>query len=1078
MSRISKKLACVLAVVFVSSVAWANDNVIPKYHMRTGHTRVDARNYPTPQSGNSGGRTFGSQVRMGAATISPATQMGDTWYDGQHNSTVGRQVDHGPGAAPGSHYVQAAWMRGAGPSETIRTVQWNRVSVTGSPADFILDNGETLRRVPLGSALLPGGQPFTAVRPGFANFSNQPNGKGVVQYHDAPEPGQVGNQYWETQLDQSIGSGIFGSASKSPNPPLPDHQADAVIWPKSAITQCGADYIHHGIGTWSGAAPEVWYWRGVISTVPGTISWASMPGGVPIMLDSVSSGGVSATVAARGNNVAVVLGKNLNSTNADVVYYKSTDCGVSWGPRINITNFASSDPDGFWDELGCVFDENDNLHIVYNTGPASGLEFPVNLYHWDAVSNTNRLISSSNWVNSCGGGTIATGAGNGAGSGRLAIADVGISVKPDPDGGGIETQRVYAIWTQYGPTDTDCSTVDALGTLGGLVNSDLWVSVSSNGGSTWDRPQNVTGTETPDCLPGDCFAEAWVTPAPLADSGLYLSYVEDTHSGWVVQGGGAWTLSPYSVLAAEARAPVLEPVIAVSPSNIIELNAKTSGGTETTQFSVISVGNADLTFSIAVTNDEGGASHVLVNGGGTYGNTILAGGPPDLITVTYDAIGLTDPSEHNWRLEVTSNDPTNDPGQGGAPIDVMLEVFAAEVWYTCKDDTLTTGTHTMNISSCLEMGKSGVNGTGFVSPAEWMYSGSPVVTRKKFPADPDTLIAYHNAFMNLGERVRAKNKSFRAQSEMYIKRDSSVTSGDSTFTADVAKGEVSSTDSTIGLDYEVLFFKHPALQNGAVYKFNMFNRTASTISGISYGVVADLDVGDDAGANDGRGDEGKGWIGGVGGDNASGVFVPDNNFMSLFYLPLVGPCDKAGAKAAQVIANNDYIVPSSRYRPDSLYVLFDTFGAASSWGTNIHIDTGQTSDDISVMMVNAHNQSLTAAGTIQWGYGFAVSTVGISDMESTIEVLRFAANSNCALGCPITLTGDLNLTGTITSADIIVAVNYVFKGGPDPQPCPASADVNCGGTVTSADIIILVNYVFKGGPAPCDACISPLAGDC
>jgi len=72
----------------------------------------------------------------------------------------------------------------------------------------------------------------------------------------------------------------------------------------------------------------------------------------------------------------------------------------------------------------------------------------------------------------------------------------------------------------------------------------------------------------------------------------------------------------------------------------------------------------------------------------------------------------------------------------------------------------------------------------------------------------------------------------------------------------------------------------------------------------------------------------------------------------------------------------------------------------------------------------------------------------------------------------------LNLTGTITSADIIVAVNYVFKGGPDPQPCPASADVNCGGTVTSADIIILVNYVFKGGPAPCDACTSPLAAGC
>jgi hypothetical protein len=331
-------------------------------------------------------------------------------------------------------------------------------------------------------------------------------------------------------------------------------------------------------------------------------------------------------------------------------------------------------------------------------------------------------------------------------------------------------------------------------------------------------------------------------------------------------------------------------------------------------------------------------------------------------------------------------------------------------------------------------------------------------------------VAYHNAFLNLGERVRAKNKSFRAQSAMLVTRDSSVTSGDSTFTADVAQGTVSSTDSTIGMDYEVLFFKNPALQNGAVYKLRMFNRTASTISGLDYGVVADIDVGDDAGANYGRGNATKGWIGGVGGDNSSGVFVPDNNFMSVFYLPPSGGCEKDGGAAAQVLANNDYVVPSARYRPDSLYTLFNFFGGLGTWGANVHIDTGQTSDDISVMMVNAHNQSLTAAGSIEWGYGFAVSTIGISDMETTIDALRFAANSACVLGCPVALTGDVNVSGNITSADIIGLVNFVFKGGNAPLPCTASGDVNCSGTVTSADIIGLVNFVFKGGSPPCDAC--------
>lgn len=65
-----------------------------------------------------------------------------------------------------------------------------------------------------------------------------------------------------------------------------------------------------------------------------------------------------------------------------------------------------------------------------------------------------------------------------------------------------------------------------------------------------------------------------------------------------------------------------------------------------------------------------------------------------------------------------------------------------------------------------------------------------------------------------------------------------------------------------------------------------------------------------------------------------------------------------------------------------------------------------------------------------------------------------------------TYSGDVNADGTITSADIIYMVNYVFKGGA-PAVIPGHSDVNCDGVTTSADIIYLVNYVFKGGAGPC-----------
>jgi hypothetical protein len=80
--------------------------------------------------------------------------------------------------------------------------------------------------------------------------------------------------------------------------------------------------------------------------------------------------------------------------------------------------------------------------------------------------------------------------------------------------------------------------------------------------------------------------------------------------------------------------------------------------------------------------------------------------------------------------------------------------------------------------------------------------------------------------------------------------------------------------------------------------------------------------------------------------------------------------------------------------------------------------------------------------------------------------------------CPIALSGDVNLSTTLTSADIIFLVNFVFKGGAVPMPCEANGDVNCTGAVTSADIIFMVNHVFKGQDAPCDICNDPGAQAC
>jgi hypothetical protein len=62
-------------------------------------------------------------------------------------------------------------------------------------------------------------------------------------------------------------------------------------------------------------------------------------------------------------------------------------------------------------------------------------------------------------------------------------------------------------------------------------------------------------------------------------------------------------------------------------------------------------------------------------------------------------------------------------------------------------------------------------------------------------------------------------------------------------------------------------------------------------------------------------------------------------------------------------------------------------------------------------------------------------------------------------------SGDANSDCMVNSADIVYLINYLFAGGPPPNPMRAG-DVNCDCWINSADVIYLINYLFVAGPAP------------
>ena len=68
-------------------------------------------------------------------------------------------------------------------------------------------------------------------------------------------------------------------------------------------------------------------------------------------------------------------------------------------------------------------------------------------------------------------------------------------------------------------------------------------------------------------------------------------------------------------------------------------------------------------------------------------------------------------------------------------------------------------------------------------------------------------------------------------------------------------------------------------------------------------------------------------------------------------------------------------------------------------------------------------------------------------------------------GVPI--CGDADASGAVDIDDIVFLINYIFGGGPAPDPLEIG-DVDCSGNVDIDDVVYLINYIFGGGNAPCD----------
>ncbi len=67
----------------------------------------------------------------------------------------------------------------------------------------------------------------------------------------------------------------------------------------------------------------------------------------------------------------------------------------------------------------------------------------------------------------------------------------------------------------------------------------------------------------------------------------------------------------------------------------------------------------------------------------------------------------------------------------------------------------------------------------------------------------------------------------------------------------------------------------------------------------------------------------------------------------------------------------------------------------------------------------------------------------------------------------IFVRGDTDGSGEIDIDDVVYLIDYIFGGGPAPDPL-WTGDADCSTGIDIDDVVYLIEYIFGGGPAPCE----------
>ena len=490
-------------------------------------------------------------IESAGAPLGQTFLLGTTWYDYQHNGSIGRMISLSPGGS-----LHFCWMNGLQAEAIDRHIYYNNFG-------------------PTVGLLWPdvGYQVDLSTRAGYSTCSNFSDGHAVVAFHQMENEGDPK----QTAVAYDFLEGLLPPFQITHIDNLPGW--DPLIWPKVAV--CSQDYIH--VVSCENRDGGIWQRIAYSRSVDGGYSYTTYS-----LVDTII-GSASQDVAASpvSNKVGIAYTKPIFGVtdiwppsvdlrflwfNNDVALVESED-GVNWDftHTRNITNLINPDttrwPDSTYAngdtlraycDVSLLYDHNDNAHTVFTTRglwwDASLCADPDSLYfveitrdasmiwHWSEQHDTLTVVADG-WYD-VGDPDTELYAYRGSGAWRSTVDRPSLGLDP-------ETGYLYCVYVRCTQGDTSGGEIPSHG----WANGEIYCSVSTDGGLNWSEGTNLTNTPSPNCTPGNCFDEDYPSQTLVINDTLHIIYVEDKDAGGVVMTSpqeGTWTENPVKYLKVPA----------------------------------------------------------------------------------------------------------------------------------------------------------------------------------------------------------------------------------------------------------------------------------------------------------------------------------------------------------------------------------------------------------------------------------------------------------------------------------------------------------------------------------------------